>query len=144
MVPITLKTSEHYLGGEGAFGRDVEHMFETKVPHNKQANHHDGRHQQMKYKAYIKYALLHKQVASPFMVVEVTLGGGRNRRANKAQQGYYAAYDVENTKIGLAKRVENQTRGIQDDEYGDEHPPIQETRILYYSFCNFVHVALLL
>ena len=66
----------------------------------------------MKHKAYVKYALLHEQVACPFMVIEVTLGGGRNRRADKAQQGYYTANNVENTKIRLAKRVENQTRGI--------------------------------
>ena len=90
----------------------------------------------MQYKTDVENAFLLLLVALAFGIRHEPLRGAGHGGVEEAQHGDGSAHDVENTEVGRAEGVEDQSGGVEGDEHRDAHLRVEVTCVLYDSGCG--------
>lgn len=124
------QTAIHYFGSKDTVVGDIQNAVEEEVTGNKQGDAYHKGNAQVEDKADIEDTFLLFFVPFAFAVGHETLGGTGHGGIEEAKHGDGATYDVEDTKVGSSKSIQNETGGVQRNEHRYTHLGIEEAGVL--------------
>lgn len=102
----------HYFSREDTVVGDVQNAVEKEVAGNEQGDAYHKGNAQMEDKADVEDAFLLFFVSFTFAVGHKTLGGAGHGSIKEAKHANGSTYDVEDTEIGSAERIQNESGGV--------------------------------